>query len=121
MANILLVFRLPFTFLVAIVLTIGPTYFQQVHESEVNEALAKITAPKVAGNTPLKRLPVQSPTHDPASCPVCVALHAPIVSQVATAPSLLPLDRLGTVAQLPAESFHSINVTADHCRGPPIA
>jgi hypothetical protein len=121
MANILSVFRHPATFLIAIVLSIGPSYFQRVHESQVNQSLAKIAPPKVAGHTPLKRLPVRAPVHDPASCPICVALHAPILGQFAVAPSMQPVDCIGSVPLSLPESFHSIAIAADHCRGPPAA
>jgi hypothetical protein len=121
MANIFTVFRHPFTFLIAIVLSIGPSYFQRVHESQVNQALARIAPPKVVGHTPLKKLPVQSPTHDPASCPICVALHAPMDGHFAAMPSVQPVDRIGSASASIPQSFHTITIATDRCRGPPMA
>jgi hypothetical protein len=115
------VFRTPATFLIAFVLSIGPNYFQRVHESQASQALAKIAPPKVAGHLPLKRVPVSPPIHDPASCPICVALHAPIVGQFATMPSVQPMDCIGSATQGLPESLHSIEVAVGHCRGPPVA
>jgi hypothetical protein len=113
------VFRYPAIFLIATFLSIGPNYFQRVHQTEVDQALAKIATPRAVGNAPLKRVPVRPPVHDPASCPVCIALHAPIDGHLAPAPSLQPIDRIGSVAQYLPAAFTPIHVAAEQCRGPP--
>jgi len=87
--------------------------------AEVNRALAQIPVPKVASRSPLKRLPVKPPVHDPATCAICIALHAPLTMQGFAVPTLNPAARLGyAVVELPFSiSVHAIS--HEHCRGPP--
>jgi hypothetical protein len=113
------VIRYPAIFLITTFLSIGPNCFQRIHQTEVDQALAKIATPKVAGHTPLKRLPVQPPLHDPAACPVCIALHAPVAGHFSPAPSFELIDRVGSVSQYFPAAFSPIQVGAEQCRGPP--
>ena len=113
-------FRYPAIFLLTTFLSLGPNFFERVHLAEVNQALARIAPPKAASNTPLKKLPQRTPVHDPASCPVCIALHAPIAWQFASAPSLEPIDRIGSIAVALPSLSDLIHLTAQQCRGPPV-
>jgi hypothetical protein len=115
------VFRYPAIFLLTTFLSLGPNFFERIHLTEVNQALARIAPPKVASKSPIKKLPQRSPVHDPASCPICVALHAPIAWQFASTPSIKPIDQIGSIAiNLPSLS-NLIHLTAQQCRGPPAA
>jgi hypothetical protein len=115
------VFRYPAIFLLTTFLSLGPNCFERIHLAEVNQALERIAPPKVASKAPLKKLPQRSPAHDPASCPICIALHAPIAWQFASAPSLEPIDRIGSVAVTLPSPSDLIHITAQQCRGPPVA
>jgi hypothetical protein len=115
------VFRYPAIFLLTTFLSLGPNFFERIHLADVNQALARIAPPKVASKTPLKKLPQRSPAHDPASCPICIALHAPITGQFASAPSVEPIDRIGSIAVNLRSLSNLVHLTAQQCRGPPAA
>jgi hypothetical protein len=119
--NITEVFRTPVIFLLSTFLSIGPTFFERLHIDEVNRALAHLPVPKVATRSPLKRMPVRPPVHDPATCVICALIHAPAVSQIWTIPSLGPTARIGCIIpeSLPASPL--IRISSPLCRGPPIA
>ena len=118
-ANIIAVFRYPAIFLLTAFLSIGSNFFQQIHLAEVNQELARIAPPKIVAKTPLKRLPEKFPAHDPATCAICVLLHAPIAGQFASAPSLEPIDRVGLIAADLPEALNPVHIAAEQCRGPP--
>jgi hypothetical protein len=102
-------------------LLMGPNYFDRLHQAEVNKALAHLPAPKAASESPLKRLPVRPPVHDPATCVICIALHAPTAMQVWSAPSLAPIARIGFVGDYLRLAFVPVRISAEQCRGPPAA
>ena len=114
-------FRYPVIFLISTCLSIGSNFFERIHMAEVNQALAQIAAPKLAANSPLKRLPDKAPVHDPATCPICIALHAPVAAQLASVPSLQPIDRVGQIAPYLPTAFDPVKISAEQCRGPPAA
>jgi hypothetical protein len=117
----LAVFRYLHTALLSISLTLGANFFQRQHIAEVNQALARIAAATVPTSIPLKRLPTRQPAHDPATCPVCITLHAPMTAY-ATPPAIItalePLAAVRVDVPVAVSAFH---LCADHCRGPPMA
>jgi len=115
------VFRYPAIFLLNLFLVIGPNFFDRLHQAEANRALAHLPAPKLASNSPLKRLPVRPPVHDPSTCAICIALHAPMATQVWSAPSLAPIARMGYVCDDSRLAFVPVRISAEQCRGPPAA
>jgi hypothetical protein len=115
------VFRYPAIFLLNVFLVLGPGFFQRQHLAEANRALAHLPALKVASSSPLKRLPVRPPVHDPSTCAICIALHAPIATQIWSAPSLGPIARIGFVCDDSRPAFVPIRISAEQCRGPPAA
>jgi hypothetical protein len=117
----LAVFRYPAIFLLNVFLVLGPGVFERQHLAEANRALLHLPAPKVATNSPLKRLPVRPPVHDPSTCAICIALHAPMAAQIWSAPSLAPVARAGFVCDDSRLPFVPIRISAEHCRGPPAA
>ena len=118
---IITVFRAPVIFLLSTFLSIGPNFFERLHIAEVNRALAHIPVPKVATRSPLKRMPVRPPVHDPATCVICTLIHAPAVAQSWAIPSLSPTARIGCInpESLPASPL--IRISSPLCRGPPTA
>jgi len=115
------VFRTPVIFLLSTFLSIGPNFFQRLHIAEVNRALARIPVPKIATRSPLKRLPVRQPVHDPATCAICALIHAPVTTQIWTMPSLGPTARLGRIGPESRSASPLIRISSPLCRGPPVA
>jgi hypothetical protein len=113
------VFRIPAIFLLTTFLSLGSTCFEQLHLAEVNRALARIPVPKVVSRVPLKRVPVKPPIHDPATCAICIVLHAPVTMQAWSMPSLGPSARLGRITTEPLLSISFQPISYQHCRGPP--
>ena len=115
------VFRIPVIFLLSTFLSIGPNFFERLHIAEINRALAGIPVPKVATRSPLKRMPVRPPVHDPATCAICVLIHAPVAAQIWSMPSLGPIDRIGCVDSESSPSLPPVRLSCPQCRGPPAA
>jgi hypothetical protein len=113
------VFRYPAIFLLNVFLVLGPGFFERLHLAEANRALPHLPAPKVQSNSPLKRLPVRPPVHDPSTCAICIALHGPMATQVCSAPPLGPVARIGFVCDDSPQAFVPIRISAEQCRGPP--
>jgi hypothetical protein len=112
-------FRYPAIFLLTTFLSLGSNCFERIHLAEVNAALARIPVPKLASRVPLKRVPMKPPIHDPATCAICMVLHAPVATQTWAMPALGLTTLAGNVV---SESFLSISVqpiSYQHCRGPP--
>ncbi len=111
--------RYPAVLLLAIFLSLGPVCFEGLHLAEVRAALARLPIPKLAGGVPLKRMPIQAPAHDPATCPICSALHAPAALASPARPALT----LTTVWLAPVSAacqVHSVRLISTlQCRGPP--
>jgi hypothetical protein len=114
-------FRTPAIFLLATFLSLGSTFFERIHLGEVNRAIASIPAPKIASHSPLKRVPVKPPIHDPSTCVICLTLHASVTAQAWSIPSLDPAARIGFVAPELRTTVQSHPISCDHCRGPPVA
>jgi hypothetical protein len=114
------VFRTPIIFLISTFLSIGPNYFAEQHIVEVNRALAKIPVPRLATRTPLKRLPVKQPVHDPATCIICVLIHASVTAQFSSSPSLNPTALIGVTTIESLSPSPVIPASILFCRGPPI-
>jgi hypothetical protein len=119
--NIVTVFRIPVIFLLSTYLSIGPTFFERLHIAEVNRALAHIPVPKVVTRSPLKRMPVRPPVHDPATCVICALIHAPVAAQIWTMPSLGPTARLGCINPESRPASPLVRISCPLCRGPPVA
>jgi hypothetical protein len=115
------VFRYPAIFLLNVFLVIGPGFFDRLHVAQVNWALAHLPTPKIATHSPLTRLPVRPPVHDPSTCAICIALHAPMAMQIWSAPSVAPVARVGFVCDDSRLAFVPIGISVEHCRGPPAA
>jgi hypothetical protein len=114
-------FRAPVVFLLSTFLSVGPTFFERLHIDEVNRALARIPIPKVATRSPLKRLPVRPPLHDPATCVICTLIHSPVAAHAWSMPALGLLDRIGCVASESPPSSSPVRISCPQCRGPPAA
>ncbi len=114
--------RYPAIFLVGVFFTFGPAPFERLHLAEVNSAWNRIEQLMNGGSrSPLKRLPVPRPFHDPSTCVICATLHAPVTIQYMPPIMLMPTARLGSLpVELPNE-FQFVYVAAEHCRGPPAA
>jgi hypothetical protein len=95
--------------------------FERLHVAEVNRALAAIPAPRLATRSPLKRMPVRPPVHDPANCAICMLIHAPAAAYVWTMPPLGPTVRIGSIAPECLPTFSPIGISRQQCRGPPAA
>jgi hypothetical protein len=115
------VFRYLHTALLSISLMLGANFFQRQHVAEVNQARARIAAATAPSNIPLKRLPTRRPAHDPATCPVCLTLHAPIAAHTTPPAIVAVLEPIAAVRiDLPIV-VSAVHLCADHCRGPPMA
>ncbi len=119
--NITQVFRAPIIFLLSTFLSIGPNFFERLHIAEVNRALARIPVPKVATRSPLKRMPVRPPVHDPSTCVICALIHAPAVAQFWTIPFLTPTAQIGCITLESRSASPLIRISSPLCRGPPTA
>ena len=119
--NIQAVLRYPALLLLNVFFVIGPGLFERAHVAEVQRELAAIPVPKLATQTPLKRLPEKQPVHDPATCAICIALHAPMTAGIFYAPAIGLLAQVGYVAQDRPVAFIPIRIAGAQCRGPPAA
>lgn len=115
------VFRIPAVFLLSAFLSVGPNFFERLHIAEVDRALAHIPVPRVATRSPLKRMPVRPPIHDPATCAICSLIHSPVTTQFWSMPTLGPIERLGSIESQSLPAFPPIRISCPQCRGPPAA
>jgi hypothetical protein len=114
-------FRGPIVFLLSTFLSLGPSFFNRLHAEEVNRALARIPVPHVLTHSPLKRMPVRQPVHDPSTCAICLLIHASVTVQTCAMPSLGPIALLGRVPGENSLVISPIRVAPQQCRGPPVA
>jgi hypothetical protein len=116
------VFRYPAIFLIGVFFTLGPAPFERVHLAEANQALQRTRTMMADGSpSPLKRLPVRLPVHDPSACVICAVLHAPMTVQHAASLPLGPTARLGCLPVELTPEFPLVCMAAEQCRGPPSA
>jgi hypothetical protein len=114
------VLRYPAIFLIGVFFTLGPAPFERLHLAEANQSWSRAEAAMIAGShSPLKRLPVRPPVHDPSTCVICAILHAPVAMQQVPPIALGPTARLGSLPIESPNEFHFIYIAAEQCRGPP--
>lgn len=120
--NVPSVLKYPAIFLVGVFFALGPAPFERLHLAEANRSWNQAEAVMARGsNSPLKRLPVPRPIHDPSTCVICAILHAPTAVQQVPAIYLAPMARLGFLEVAVPVEFHLDYVSAAQCRGPPAA
>jgi len=114
-------FRAPVVFLLTTFLSLGPTLFERLHLAEVNRALAQIPIPRVVTHSPLKRMPVRQPMHDPSTCAICILIHAVVATHHSATLSLAPIALLGRIAPESSLLISPLRLAPQQCRGPPMA
>jgi hypothetical protein len=115
--------RYPAIFLLGVFFSFGPGPFERIHLAAVNRSwlLARQAMDRgERSKSPLKRLPVRPPQHDPSTCIICAMLHAPLTVQVIPPVSLAPMARLGYLQAESPEKVHFNFTTCENCRGPPV-
>jgi hypothetical protein len=114
------VLRYPAIFLVGLFFAMGPAPFERLHVAAANRSLARMKLVTERGShSGSKPLPVRPPIHDPSTCVICAALHAPLTAQYLPPVSLGPIALVGYLRVEASSNYVPVSMTAEQCRGPP--
>jgi hypothetical protein len=117
-------FRRPPIVLLVAIFAVGPVPLQALHLYQANRQWQQIAAtlpptPAPIAGHPLKRLPVKL-KHDPATCILCINLHAPATAPTLAPPALHLFPQFQFISPTPARFEESRQTLPNFCRGPPI-
>jgi hypothetical protein len=109
--------------LVSTTLAMGPGPLQKLHESTIDhfwqQHAALLASVEGHPRTPPDRLPGR-PAHDPSKCNFCIALHAPLLVELAATSVTRPGACFGNLPLCASPQYFSGFVTSSNCRGPPV-
>ena len=108
-------------FVLAGIIGVGPGALGWIHQIQMKQmALPRATLPTTKGAVPVKTTPTK-PAHDPATCVICLLLHAPMAS----GPERISVGVLQPAAQIIWATVDSQIeqpfLSTSDCRGPPVA
>ncbi len=103
------------------IIGVGPGALGWVHQLQMKQiALPRATLPTAKGAAPLKNTPSQ-PIHNPATCMVCLTLHAPMAADPTGVSVQAPHQTAQIAWPVPTPQIERPFLFVAHCRGPPIA
>jgi hypothetical protein len=114
------VFRYPALFLLTLFFLIGTGPFDRAHAAEVQRELDAIPAPRLPANSPLRKLPQRYPLHNPATCSICIAIHAATTIDTSPALTISMFAMTGRISIDPPSSPTPTTLIAEQSRAPPI-